>query len=620
MIVGTAGHIDHGKTALVRALTGVDTDRLPEEKRRGITIDLGFAPLALGGVGTAGVVDVPGHEAFVRTMQAGATGIDVALVVVAADEGVMPQTREHLAILDLLGVRSAVVALTKADLVDDEWLALVTEDVRAALPAPLADAPIIPTSIVAPRGIVELQAALVDAVRALPGRRDDDLFRLPIDRAFSVRGTGTVVTGTVWSGALARDAQVRLLPSGRSVRVRLLQSHGREVDRVGPGARAAVALVGVEVGEVGRGTLLVTDDAWAAAGVWRADVALLGDAPQPLGPRTAVRLHLGTSEVGARVVAASGAVAPGERRPVRLVLDAPVAARAGDRFVLRGGSPLTTIGGGIVRDPLPPGRRVRPWPALDPAPAECLRLILDEAGPEGVPRDVLPIRLGTSAADVAALAARAEGVLWIGARAVAPAIVAGLAGRALAAVDAHHRAQPLDAGMSRQALRALLAAPPDVADTVLARLRHEGTVELDGARVRRTGWTPTPNPEQRMLQSVLEARLAAVGLELPTVAELTAEFGPEVPALIALAQRDGRLIAFDSERCATVAAVNRGLATLGAHLTPGVVYPPGALREILGISRKYLMSVLEYLDREGLTDRVAEGRRWRGAHNTSSAT
>ncbi|MGZ8491751.1 MAG: selenocysteine-specific translation elongation factor, partial [Gemmatirosa sp.] len=312
MIVGTAGHIDHGKTALVRALTGVDTDRLPEEKRRGITIDLGFAPLALDGVGTAGVVDVPGHEAFVRTMLAGATGIDVALVVVAADEGVMPQTREHLAILDLLGVRSAVVALTKADLVDDEWLALVTEDVRAALPAPLADAPIIPTSIVAPRGIVELQAALVDAVRALPGRRDDDLFRLPIDRAFSVRGTGTVVTGTVWSGALARDAQVRLLPSGRSVRVRLLQSHGREVDRVGPGARAAVALVGVEVGEVGRGTLLVTDDAWAAAGVWRADVALLGDAPQPLGPRTAVRLHLGTSEVGARVVAASGAVAPGE--------------------------------------------------------------------------------------------------------------------------------------------------------------------------------------------------------------------------------------------------------------------------------------------------------------------
>ncbi len=621
MIVGTAGHIDHGKTALVRALTGVDTDRLPEEKRRGITIELGFAPLALDGVGTAGVVDVPGHEAFVRTMLAGATGIDVALLVVAADEGVMPQTREHLAILELLGVRAAVVALTKCDLVDDDWLALVTDDVRGALAhTALAEAPIVPTSVRGPRGIPELRAALAAAAAGMGHRRGDDLFRLPVDRAFTVRGTGTVVTGTVWSGGLAGDGLVRLLPSGRSARVRLLQTHGREVERIGPGARAAVALAGVDVDAVGRGTVLVDDEAWLASSLWRADVALLADAPHALGPRTAVRLHLATSEVGARVVVADGALGPGERRAARLVLDAPLAARAGDRFVLRGGSPLTTIGGGVVRDPLPPGRRVRPWLAPDASVDERLRLVLAEAGAEGVPRAVLPLRLGGTPADAVALADRSAGVLAVGARLVASDVVDAVAARALAAVDAHHAASPLEPGISRQALRAVLGAPADVADLVLARLRDAGTVQLDGARVRRAGWVATPSAAQRRVLEALEHRLASVGLEPPTVAELTAEFGAEVPALLALGQRDGRLVAFDSERTVAADALHRGIALLAERCTPGEIYPPGTLREMLGISRKYLMSMLEYLDREGLTDRVAEGRRWRGRAGTSCAT
>ena len=242
MILGTAGHIDHGKTTLVRALTGVDTDRLPEEKRRGITIELGFAPLVLEGVGTLGVVDVPGHEAFVRTMLAGATGVDLALLVVAADEGVMPQTREHLAILSLLGIRGGVVALTKTDLVDDDWLALVSEDVRATLAgSALAQAPVLPVSAQTGAGLGELRAALAAAARTLPARDAADLFRMPVDRAFTVKGTGTVVTGTVWSGSLDRDAVVRILPGGRTARVRGLQQHGGAVDRVLPGSRAAVA-------------------------------------------------------------------------------------------------------------------------------------------------------------------------------------------------------------------------------------------------------------------------------------------------------------------------------------------------------------------------------------------
>src|SRR5258705_4020340 len=340
MILGTAGHIDHGKTTLVRALTGVDTDRLPEEKRRGITIDLGFAPLTLEGIGTLGVVDVPGHEAFVRTMVAGATGIDLALLVVAADEGVMPQTREHLAILSLLGVSSGVVALTKSDLVDAEWLALVDEAVRATLaPTRLAGAAIVPVSATSGAGLEALRAALAAAARAIPTRSGDDIFRLPIDRAFTVKGTGTVVTGTVWSGALSRDATVRLLPADQAVRVRGLHAHGHAVEPGQAGGPAALALAGVDLDQVARGAVLVQGSAWQATRVLRADVALLADAPRALGPRSRVRLHLGTSDVSARLVVPGGTLAPGGGPAGRHVADKGGARRAGGRLLVPCGPP-----------------------------------------------------------------------------------------------------------------------------------------------------------------------------------------------------------------------------------------------------------------------------------------
>ena len=368
MILGTAGHIDHGKTTLVRALTGVDTDRLPEEKRRGITIELGFAPLRLDGVGTIGVVDVPGHEGFVRTMLAGATGIDLALLVVAADESVMPQTREHFAILRLLGVTRGVVALTKCDLVDDEWRALVVEDVRALLAdSPLADAAVVGTSSVTGAGLAELRAAIADAARAVPARAADDLFRMPVDRAFTIKGTGTVVTGTVWSGRLTRDGTVRVMPGDRTVRVRGLETHGDQVPVAEPGHRTAIALAGLDVADVQRGSFLVADAAWRPSNVLRAEVVLLDDAPQTLRARTAVRFHLGAADVGARVVA-DGSLAPGERKFARIVLDEPVVLRAGDRFVLRSASPAATVGGGIVIDPFAT-RRARPWSTSAHAPA-----------------------------------------------------------------------------------------------------------------------------------------------------------------------------------------------------------------------------------------------------------
>jgi len=350
MILGTAGHVDHGKTALVRALTGVDTDRLAEEKRRGITIDLGFAPLRLADGRLLSIVDVPGHEAFVRNMLAGATGVDLALLVVAADEGVMPQTVEHVTILDLLGVRDGVIAISKCDLVDAEWLALVRDDVRMAVRATaLRDAPMLVTSATTGEGVEALRAAIGAAAGRVAQRDGDDLFRLPVDRVFTVRGTGTVVTGTVWSGRLERDATVRLLPGGMRARVRGLESHGMAVDAVLPGMRAAVALAGVDVRQAARGATLVADDAWRPSRLLLSRVALLSAMSRPLGPRTTVRFHLGTADVGARIVKAGGPIGPGERAGVRVVLDAPVVARAGDRFVLRGASPLVTIGGGTPR-------------------------------------------------------------------------------------------------------------------------------------------------------------------------------------------------------------------------------------------------------------------------------
>src|SRR5258708_26841142 len=298
VILGTAGHIDHGKTTLVKALTGGATDRLPEEKRRGITIDLGFAPLQLEGVGTVGVVDVPGHEAFVRTMVAGATGIDMALVVIAADEGIMPQTREHVAILEHLAVPRGVVALTKRDMVEEDWLDLVRADVIALLAETrLANAPVVPVSATTVDGITDLRAALISLTRDVPEKQVNDLFRLPIDRVFTVKGTGTVVTGTVWSGELADGATIRLLPQGREVRVRGLQNHSRSVPSIRAGDRAAIALAGIDVDDVSRGTVVVSDPTWEATRTLRADVVLT----DAVGPRTRVRFHVGTSEVGARL-------------------------------------------------------------------------------------------------------------------------------------------------------------------------------------------------------------------------------------------------------------------------------------------------------------------------------
>jgi selenocysteine-specific elongation factor len=609
MIIGTAGHIDHGKTSLVRALTGVDTDRLPEEKRRGITIALGFAPLELPGIGTVGVVDVPGHEAFVRTMLAGATGIDCALIVIAADEGVMPQTREHVEILRLLKVPRAVVALTKADLADDELRTLVTMDVEELLrETALAGAPIITVSATTGEGLDALRAALVDALRDAPSRDADDVWRLPVDRVFSVAGAGTVVTGTAWSGSIAAGDTVRLVPGDRTARIRGLESHGNPTERSTPGARLAVALVGIDREAIHPGSVLVSArDPWHSTNVLRADLALVPEAA-PVGVRSRLRFHLGTAECGARIVVTGGTLNPGRTVAARIVLDAPLVVRAGDRFVLRGGSPHTTIGGGLVTDPLPITPRARPWPSTDAEPRERLQWMLAEASAAGIEIAPLSLRLGLRPSEVEKLLKTTKGTARVGDRLVESAVLDAMRTQLLAHIARAHEEAPLAPGLDLQTARAALTPSAALADEVIRRAERAGVLELVGSALRLPGWDPAAAGGAGDRRANLLATLEAAGAEPPSVAELQAAQGQDVPALLKLLEKDGSAMPIALDRWFATSAVRALLERLRNGTSPAQRYSPSELRELLGISRKYLIPFLEWCDRRGISRRAEDGR------------
>ena len=607
MIIGTAGHIDHGKTTLVRALTGVDTDRLPEEKRRGITIELGFAPLELAGIGTVGIVDVPGHEAFVRTMVAGASGIDVALLVIAADEGVMPQTREHLAILELLGTRAAVVALTKCDLVDEDWLALVTADVSDALRGTrLEDAAIVPTSSPSGRGIEALREALGAAMAFAPDHDARGPFRMPVDRVFSVKGTGSVVTGTVWEGEVRPGDALVVQPGSKAVRVRGVQVHGGDVASATSGTRTALASAGVELSDVVRGAWLTGDADWATTTLLRADVSLLADANHALRPREWVRLHLGTADVGARVVASGGAMQPGDRRPARLVLQEPVLARAGDRFVLRLASPPQTIGGGVVVDPLPPRRRPVPW-EREP-PYESLGRLLREAAGEGIPRSALVARSGLLAHEMDPLLERPEmGVLVSGRWYHRPALVEA-SKAVLRLVAAQHEREPLGDGLPVASLAAQVRGTTELVDYAVSDLVASGRLERRGAYLAKAGWKPVVSSADETFRQQLLADLRTAGAEPPAVEALADRHDRDPVPMLRLLERDGLIVGVEPGRFYATESVENLVNRLRDGMTEGREYSPAELRDVLGLSRKYLIPFLEFCDRRRITERRATGR------------
>ncbi len=615
-VIGTAGHIDHGKTALVKALTGVDTDRWEEEKRRGITIDLGFAPLPLGDAVQASVVDVPGHEGFVRNMLAGATGIDVALLVVAADEGLMPQTEEHLAIVELLGVQRGIPVLTKRDLVDPEWLELVRAEVRERLSRSRVhwEAPVT-TSAVTGEGLGELRDALRRIAGSLAARPTEDLFRLPIDRVFALAGAGTVVTGSTWSGTVGVGETVRLLPLDREVRVRSIEVHGQASERAVPGRRTALALVGVDKGELERGHVAVTGTGWAATTQIDAALELLQAARKPVASRTRVRLHLGTAEVLARVVQ-TGPIAPGERGLARLVLERPLVARGGDRFVLRSFSPVTTIGGGVVLDPFPPRRpprlaqrRLKPQQPL----AERLLAWAEEADLGGLRLSELAVRLGVLPGGVMAVIDDAgEALLICGDVVTIRAAVAGAVPRLAEVLRRYHEEHPLDLGMSLQALRAAVAAPappPAVVDQILELGVRQQAWEVAGGVVRVPGWKPALDARASDATARLARRLREARWQVPTVTELEREFpGAPTQALLAHLMRQGAVEQVDQERFAAKEALAEFREALTAALREMGSATPAQLRDRFGLTRKFLIPLLEWADRRGITRRTGDAR------------
>jgi selenocysteine-specific elongation factor len=623
-VLGTAGHIDHGKTALVVALTGVDTDRLPEERRRGISVDLGFAPLDLGpGAPRASVVDVPGHEGFVKNMVAGATGIDAVLFVVAADEGMMPQSREHLIVLDALGVERGVVALTKIDLVDAEWATLASETVRDELRGTsLSAAPIARVSSRTGEGIEDLRAALAGVLAELPESDADFPFRMPVDRAFSVAGVGTVVTGTVWSGGLAEGDVVVGLPAGGRARVRSIEVHGKRASRAQAGQRAALGLSGATRG-FRRGTTLVSPDRpWEAS--TRIDVAawLAETAPRTLRSRDRIRVHHVTSEVMGRLRwYESGAIPPGGSAHALLELEEPLVVAVGDRFVLRTYSPVTTIGGGrvLARD----GRRLRGearvrrlsrLAALDGAPpGERLAHALDLAGVAGIEDAALPIETGLGDRELSAAASAAgPGIESRGGRRFASEARARTMARVVAALEEFHARDPLQPGLSLEAARrAARPAAAALVEGAIEALERSGAIERRGAALALRGHRVKLGDADSALVERAMARYSQAGLEAPETPALADELGIDLARLRELLkhlEREERLIKLAGDWYADAGALARAERMLIERLDREEAgADTGVFKELFGVTRKYLIPILEYFDRSGLTRR--EGNR-----------
>jgi selenocysteine-specific elongation factor len=631
IVIGTAGHIDHGKSALVRALTGTDPDRLKEEQARGITIDLGFAHLESGDVNLA-FVDVPGHERFVKNMLAGAGGVDIAMLVVAADESVMPQTREHFQICRLLEIPAGLVVLTKADLADADTIELAKLEVRElAAGSFLADAPLIAVSSRTGEGLDELRHTLVDLAASVRGRNGNGQVRLPIDRVFSVKGFGTVVTGTLMSGTICDETELMVLPRERAVKVRGLQVHGRREVAAGPGHRVAVNLGGVEVGDITRGDTLCTPGAFEPTQRLDAVIELLGDA-RPLRHGSRVRFHQGTTELLGRVAVAAergeqmtlSEVTPGRSAYIRIRLEAPAVLTRGDRFILRAYSPSITIGGGVVLDPHPPRVGVRTAAGLErfrrldgpngtATTDTAVLALVEERGDAGLRAEALVSRLGLDASAADACARRltqAGQIVRVGDLIVSPTVLHRLGERLLAALKAHHQAHPLSEGLPREEARERFFGRTSgpVFEHVLATLAaNQQIVARD--RLALAAHRVSLSDEDSRIRDQIERVVKEAGLAPPDSVTLQGLVGASAAAIdrvSGLLVRQKRLVKLDA-LLFHVDALSQLKTDVRALKQNARVDVPG-FKERYGITRKFAIPLLEYLDRERVTRRVGDAR------------
>jgi selenocysteine-specific elongation factor len=609
VILGTAGHVDHGKSALVTALTGRPMDGLVEERRRGITIELHFAPLPLEGLGTVGIVDVPGHEDLVRTMVAGASGIDGVLLVVDAQQGIQPQTLEHLAVVEQLGIPVGIPVLTKADLADPEWLGLVREDLIERLGrSPVRfESPVV-TSAVTGLGIELLRQRIRELAGGCRSRGGTgDILRLPVDRIFSVPGAGSVVTGTVWSGSVSVGESVRLEPGGRIARIRAIEQFGVPVERALPGARTAIGLAGMSHDEVRRGQVAVAADAeWVAGERFDALLRLIPEAPRPLAARSRVRMLLGTAEVMARVYP-QDPIQPGGEGLARLVLEGPALVRGGDPFVLRSYSPVATIGGGRVLDPAPPRRAG--WPegiASGEASARLVALVRRQPG--GRARARLSVLLGVPPAEAEAVAIATPGLRMVADRVVAEEEFQEASTRVMGRVVSFHARDPSARGISLETLRQSLGALAWLADTVLRDLAGRGQLVVTDGLAMVPGHAPASGGGEDEVRLVVAA-VQAGGLEPPSLAELGSLKLRDLAGALRIAASRQLIEPVERDRYFSTEALSRFREAIRRVGEGGAEVTPAALREQLGLSRKFLIPLLEWADRSGITWRDHAGVR-----------
>jgi selenocysteine-specific elongation factor len=624
-VISTAGHVDHGKSTLVQALTGINPDRLKEEQEREMTIDLGFAWLTLPSGESVGVVDVPGHIDFIENMLAGVGGVDAALLVIAADEGVMLQTREHLAILDLLKVNSGVVALTKSDLVDAEWLELVSADVSTTLDGTcLAGAPIIPVSARTGAGIPQLRAELDRVLAACPPRPDRGRPRLSVDRVFTVAGFGTVVTGTLVDGSLSLGQEVVLLPRELTARVRGLQTHKQKVERAVPGSRVAVNLSGVDLADVRRGDTLTIPGWLTPTLLVDTRLQLLADAPRPLRHNSEVKIFHGAAEVTAQTrLLGDDQIIPGAEGWVQFRLAEPLTLVKGDRFIVRLPSPSLTLGGGMVVDAHPSHRHRRFKPQVVAhletlargSPSDILLQSLDAAGPmtisallktAGMAFDAATALLDQMAAagDVLALGG-ASGHLQPNQSIISRGTWSALSSRIAHELATYHQAFPLRAGMPREELKSKLGLSPKSFNEVVALASASGLLVESAAFVRAPDFAVMFMPDQQHGVDALLARFQNAPYAPPSVKEAEAALGVDV--LAALLEQ-GKLVKLSDEVLFLPQTYATMVERVRQYIQKNGDITVAQVRDLFDTSRKYALALLEHLDAKGVTKRIEDAR------------
>ena len=637
IILGTAGHVDHGKTSLIRALTGIETDRLKEEKKRGITIELGFAYIDLACGHRLGIVDVPGHEKFVRNMVAGAAGMDMVAFIVAADEGIMPQTREHFDICKLLGVKDGLIVLTKKDMVEEEWLDMVEEEVREFFADSfLEEAPILAVSSTTGEGIEAVKKVLDDKVRKIKFQEEFGPFRLAVDRVFSMKGFGTVITGSSLSGRIAVGEDLMFYPGCLTAKIRGIQVHGKEQEIVEAGHRTAINLQGIEKEEINRGDLAATPGTMQPSTLLDADFHYLIGNAKKLKNRTRVRLHVGTREILARLVFMdSDTVEPGEDADIQLILQEPVAVWPGDRFVLRSYSPVTTLGGGLILNNAPPKRKrsskrdqernrrifsIYKAENSGDSLIDKMLLFLEESGVQGITAAQLATRLGLFGKKLKKqlqVPVSAKKILVVESdsqRLLAAQVIEQLNQAVLNLLAQYHQKNPLKTGLAREEIRSRLRPPVDqkLFQYLMTGLDKSGLLVQDGAEVRLSSHEVTLQVDEQEMQKKIGRLYKDAGLRPPNLKDVLASFAefPEkqIRQVIDLLLQNGTLVKINEALFFHAEELDRLAVALQDYLgRQGEIDAPG-FKDLTGLTRKFSIPLLEYFDKIKLTIRVGDKR------------